>query len=188
MKRDVLEDAVIDAICSDMLTDEMIGQITDKIMDLQMEDQKHERLHVLERQLAEAQKRQEKLLDALEIAPDVSGLIDRIRAVDDEIKGLKSEIAGESIKQPTLSRDVILLCLNQFKNGDVTDADFRSRLVETFIDKIELKNGDAYIFFNVTGRDRQKGLPTIRQVDLKTLSANLFIAENHIIFRVKIPA
>ena len=174
MERDVLEDAVIDAICSDMLTDEMIGQITDKIMDLQMADQKHERLHVLERQLAEAQKRQEELLDALEIAPDVSGLIDRIRAVDDEIKGLKSEIAGESIKQPTLSRDVILLWLNQFKNGDVTDADFRSRLVETF--------------FNVTGRDRQKGLPTIRQVDLKTLSANLFITENHIIFRVKIPA
>ena len=188
VRRDALEDAVVDAICSDMLTDDMIGQITDRIMDLQTEDQKHERLHVLERQLAEAQKRQEKLLDALEVAPDVSGLIDRIKAVDDEIKSLKSEIAGESIKQPMLSRDVILLWLNQFKNGDVTDAEFRSRLVETFIDKIELKNGEAYIFFNVTGRDRQKGLPTIRQVDLKALSANLFIHQDCIIFRVRIPA
>ena len=103
VKRDLLENTVIDAICSDMLTEDMIEQIIDRIMELQEEDQKHEHLHVLERQLADAQKKQEKLLDALEIAPDVSGLIDRLRAVDDEIKGLKSEIAGESIKQPMLS-------------------------------------------------------------------------------------
>ncbi len=188
VKRDLLENTVIDAICSDMLTEDMIERIIDRIMELQEEDQKHEHLHVLERQLADAQKKQEKLLDALEIAPDVSGLIDRLRAVDDEIKGLKSEIAGESIKQPMLSREVLRLWLKSFMDGDVTDADFRSRLVETFIDKIELKNGEAYIFFNVTGRDRQKGLPTIRQVDLKDLSANLFIHKDCIIFRVRIPA
>lgn len=188
VKKSDLEDAVIESVCSDLLTDDTIEMIAARIMELQLEDQKHERLHVLERQLEDAEKRQGKLLDALEIAPDVSGLIDRLRAIDEEIKNLKSEITGESIKQPMLSKDAVVLWLAQFKNGDKDDARFRSRLVETFIDKVELRNGEAYVFFNVSGRDRQEGLPTIRQVDLKESSANLILRPDCFIFRIRLSA
>ena len=33
--------------------------------------------------------------------------------------------------------------------GDINDAAFRQRLVDTFIAKIEVRNGEAWIFYNI---------------------------------------
>ena len=41
------------------------------------------------------------------------------------------------------------------------DPDFQTRLLDTFVARVEVKNGEARVFFNVSG----EGSVTITQVD-----------------------
>lgn len=49
--------------------------------------------------------------------------------------------------------EVVEAWLRSFRVGDVTDDDFRARLVDTFIARVELRNDEALIFYNI----REKG-------------------------------
>ena len=63
------------------------------------------------------------------------------------------EIQRAEIKRPRLTHEVVEAWLRSFRVGDVTDDDFRARLVDTFIARVELRNDEALIFYNI----REKG-------------------------------
>jgi hypothetical protein len=59
------------------------------------------------------------------------------------------EIERAEIKKPLLTEEVGGAWLRSFRDGDVDDAAFRQRLVDTFIARIEVRNGQAMIFYNI---------------------------------------
>ena len=63
------------------------------------------------------------------------------------------EIQRAEIKRPRLTHEEVEAWLRSFRVGDVTDDDFRARLVDTFIARVELRNDEALIFYNI----REKG-------------------------------
>ena len=59
------------------------------------------------------------------------------------------EIERAEMKKPRLTSEAVGAWLRSFRNGDTKDAAFRQRLVDTFIARIEVRNGQAMIFYNI---------------------------------------
>ena len=53
------------------------------------------------------------------------------------------EIAALELKKPRLTEKTIKAWLNSFRIGDVEDPDFQTRLLDTFVARVEVKNGEA---------------------------------------------
>lgn len=150
--KEQLEDAIILATVNDMLTDEMIEKLTVRILEVQEQETADDPVVGLRRRLDSNKKRQRNLLDAIEEG-GARGLVSRLAALEDEEEQLVLEIQRAEIKRPRLTREVVEAWLRSFRAGDVTDEDFRARLVDTFIARVELRNDEALIFYNI----REKG-------------------------------
>ena len=150
--KDHLEDAIILATVNDMLTDDMIEKLTVRILEVQEQENADDPVVGLRRRLDSNKKRQRNLLDAIEEG-GARGLVSRLAALEEEEEQLVLEIQRAEIKRPRLTREVVEAWLRSFRVGDVTDDDFRARLVDTFIARVELRNDEALIFYNI----REKG-------------------------------
>lgn len=147
-----LEDAVILATVNDMLTDDMIEQLTARVMEVQAQADANDPAVALRRRLDSNRKRQKHLLDAIEEG-GTRGLVARLTALEKEEEQLVVELQRAEIKRPRLTEKVVRAWLCSFRDGDVTDDDFRARLVDTFIARVEVRNDEALIFYNI----REKG-------------------------------
>ena len=96
---------------------------------------------------------------------------DRLREVQREIDDLQLQIAQEEVKRPLITKDVVKYWLGRYRDLDVTDDRLCREMVETFIEKIELRNREALIFYNVS--DSEKGSDTVRLLEFSSLNPNL---------------
>lgn len=101
------------------------------------------------KQLDSNRKKQRNILDAIEEGTGAKGLAGRLAQLEAEEEELVLEIERTEIKKPRLTEDVVGAWLRSFRDGDVDDAAFRQRLVDTFIARIEVRNGQAMIFYNI---------------------------------------
>ena len=46
--------------------------------------------------------------------------------------------------------------LRSFKNGDKKDPEFRKRLIETFVARVDVYNDKAVIYYNITEKKAEK--------------------------------
>ena len=150
--QDYLEELVISATVHDMLTDDMIEKLTARVMEVQEREQAEDPAEGLRRRLDSVRKRQRNLLDAIEEGGG-RGLVSRLNALEEEEEALVLEIERAEIKKPRLTAEVVGAWLRSFRNGDTTDADFRARLIDTFVARVEVRNDVALIFYNI----REKG-------------------------------
>ena len=150
--KDHFEDSVIEATIEDMLTDEMISRITTRILEIQDQEDAQDPAAALRKALDSNRKRQKNIIAAIEEGAG-KGLASRLLELEDEEEQLVIEIAHAEIKKPRLTREVIEAWLRSFRSGDVEDAAFRQRLVDTFIAWVEVKNGEALIFYNIKEPD-----------------------------------
>lgn len=147
--RDHLEDRVIEATVQDMLTDDMIGKLTTRILEIQEQDDAADPAAAYRKQLDSNRKKQRNILDAIEEGSGAKGLAGRLAQLEAEEEELVLEIERAEIKKPRLTEEVIRAWLRSFRDGDVNDAAFRQRLVDTFIARIEVRNDQAMIFYNI---------------------------------------
>ena len=67
---------------------------------------------------------------------------------------MEFEIQKEKAEKPKLERDVIIFLLDQLRDGDLSDVEYRKRLINTFVHKIFLYDDDRLlIIYNYTNRD-----------------------------------
>lgn len=150
IRQQVLEDAVIDATRKTIVyNDDIMDQIVNAIMRLQEEDARNDYLNILKNRREDARKRRENILRALEYAPDIESISDRLRAIEEELKDLNAEIMKEELEKPIISADVIREYIESFRDfGE--DEESRKKIAQTFINKIELRNDEALIYYNVS--------------------------------------
>jgi hypothetical protein len=83
------------------------------------------------------------------------------------------EIQRLELKAPKLTEGVIRSWLNSFREGDVSDPDFRQKLVDTFIARIDVWNDHVIIYFNMQEKTAaSKCSSTARLVDLSEWYSN----------------
>lgn len=191
VRQDVLETAVIEATKRDMLTDETIAELVKRIMILQDEEEASDYSAILKNRLEDAEKRRKNLLRLVEASGDMDldGVPERLAEISQEIKDLKGEIIKEELSKVRYSEKVIRLWLETFRDADFGNEKTRKQFVETFIDHIELKNGEALIFYNMQEKSRnRKCSNTAHLVDLTIRYSNPIPFEDYIIMLIKIPA
>jgi len=124
--------------------------ILDRIADEILEAQKRENitLPMLQRQLAEAERGIENMLNAIQ-----QGIINQsTKARLDDLEMKKSEIEvkilQEEIEQPLLSREQILFWLHKFRGIDTSKREQRQLLIDTFIKAVYLYDDRVVLMFN----------------------------------------
>lgn len=148
--KDMLESAVIDATMEDMLTDETIADLTDEILRIQ-DAEAEDPAEIFRKQLVSVRVKKANLVKALEEGT-AAAVIQRIAELEGEEKELEARILREEMKKPRLKRETIESWLKSFRHGDVTDPEFVSRLLDTFVLKVEVRNDCAAIYYNVTDK------------------------------------
>ena len=64
-------------------------------------------------------------------------------------KDIELEIARGSTKYPLLTVEMVKAFMNRFVHGDIDDFYFREKLIETFVNKIEVFNDKITVSYNV---------------------------------------
>ena len=148
----VLEEAVLRHTMDDMLTDEIIDMLVVKILDIQERDDDQTRVQTLQSQLDGVKKKIRNVVAAIEDGAGTS-LVARLNELEEQQEALEMELAHTQIKTPRLTAEAIRTWLCSFRDGDITDETFRRRLVDTFVERIEVKNGEALIIYNATEKE-----------------------------------
>ena len=190
ISQSVLEAAVLDATKRDMLTDDTIDYLVKTIMEIQEKDEASDYVTILKRRLSDAEKRRSNLLRLVEKAGDIEldGVPERIAEIGKEIKEIKGEIISEELKKPRVTETVLRLWLESFRDDAVDDENAKKKLVETFIDRIDVKNNEVTIYYNISEGRTRKSSNTARCVGSAISYSKPTPIGDYIILRIKIPA
>ena len=156
LPKDLLEDVVLQATMEDMLTDDTIQILTDEILRIQNEEA-DDPAEIFRKKLDSVRKKKSNLVKALEEGT-AAVVIQRIAELEEEEKDLQARIMREELKRPVLKREVIEGWLLSFRGGDVDDEAFASRLLDTFVAKVEVYNDMAVIYYNITDKRTASGV------------------------------
>jgi len=146
VKKDWIENIVIEQAVR-LLTDE---NLLDKIADIVMDLQKRENtaLPLLRKQLAEAEKGIENMLNAIQqgiLTPSTRKRLDDLEAAKSD---LEVKILQEEMQKPLLTREQIMFWLHKFRGVDTADQDQRQRLIDTFVNAVYLYDDKIVLTFN----------------------------------------
>lgn len=155
IKKDYIENYVVEKIYYEILgNDELIERIADKAMEIQASERSDGILDALKAELFEAQKSLDNLMSAIESGVVTKTTKKRLEELEATVEDLEFEIQKEKAEKPKLERDVIIFLLDQLRDGDLSDVEYRKRLINTFVHKIFLYDDDRLlIIYNYTNRD-----------------------------------
>ncbi len=177
--KEKLENTVAAATMEYILTDEMIDHITERIMEIQEQDFAQDRVSSLKKQLESCRRKQNNIMDAIENGTGAK-LVARLNELEEEEECLEAEICHEEIKRPRLTYDLVHSWLCLFRYGDIEDEDFKRRLLDVFVARVEVKGEEAVIYYNAsplenTGEDRcSTVVPLVDQTGVEPVSKSLF--------------
>ena len=155
-----LEDLIISATVDDMLTGETITKLVDEVMRIQEEERQKSPLDALQHALSGNRAKQKNLADAIASGgASLSALLDKLRELEQEADTLESEIRQAQYEHPMIPREAIESWLQGFRQGDKDDPQFRQRLVDTFISRVDLFNDRAVIYYNMTEKKPSGDVP-----------------------------
>lgn len=138
-----------------MLAPERLEYIADRVVECYKESFDGQRVSVLEARIAKLDRDLDKTTDLLFAAPSAAA-VDRINKHVVELEAqkgeLEAELSGLKIAAAiTYTRGDVVAWLKQFCNGDPLEAEFRRRIVETFINSVYVYDDRIVIYFNVRG-------------------------------------
>lgn len=154
IEKTALESAIVRATAQYVLAPEKLQQIIDQIQTLQAQREapkpSAEKL-ALEAQLADIRTKQDHLLDALESGGNTR-LVARLQQLEQQENDIRSRLAAipEPVAPPTFTRDQLEFMLSQFQcTEEEQSADYRRRLLETFVSSVTLTEEGATVCFNL---------------------------------------
>jgi len=163
-----IENAVIDGVLS-ILTDDYIKDIAKKVSDLSAKEGNFDIIKRLKKLLKENEEATKNLIKAIESGKAVDVLTEQIERRQTEHTDLKIQLAKEKMTHPVLTYDEIMFFLERFKAGNANDHTFRTALIDTFVSKIYLYDGDeprAEIYCNASEKSINCTMTPISEFDI----------------------
>lgn len=136
--KDQIENLVVqDAY--DLLTTDTIDKIADIAVEESIKLARDEgNIDMLENKIKDCDSRLKNLLQALEKAPEVELLTERIKALTKERKALDAQLAREKNSIFILEKEQVVWWLNQFLNGDIKDEIFKKRIIDLLVNRVDV--------------------------------------------------
>lgn len=134
-----------------LLTPEIIDQIAEiAVKECERIAKDESNVIQLQKEIRECDSKLNNLLRALETTPNVEILAKRIEALEQAKKGLEKQLAQESHSVILLEKEQVVWWLNQFLDGDVEDIEFRKRLVNLLVNRIDVYDEDNEVKIKIT--------------------------------------
>lgn len=147
-KKDDLENIVIEHTIKDVLQEDVIEYITDRVMEIQAKSTVNYTLQGLKKQYAEAEKALGNVMKAIEMGIITDSTKNRLVELEAQVSELKLQIAREEIKKPALTREHVLFWLHSFREGDLSDPEFKEKLCDVFINQVIAYDEKVVIIYN----------------------------------------
>ena len=163
--QDELEAMVVNSVADLLLEPALLEQIADAIVELQQAEaaRPDPEKQALEKSLSDVRSKIQNILTAIENGTSSAALSARLADLEQQESTLSYQLSSLTAKKPlTFTRDQILFLLQQFRvsPSERTKAYCR-RLVDTFVDHIELTNTELILYFNLSDEtvDKNKKAP-----------------------------
>ena len=141
VQKTLVEDLVVNEILA-ILTDDFIDTMARRISDLSATDGNTDTVVRLKRLLKENEDATENLIKAIETGKVVDVLTAQIEKRQSERLDLEAQLAQEKMIKPILTYEEVKFFFEKFKGGDTNDITYRMALIDTFINKIYVFDGD----------------------------------------------
>ena len=158
-KKDWIEELVTRYTAEHVLTDENIDLIATRTMELvEKEATDSSYLNALQEELKEINKKLHNLISAMEQGIITASTKERLEELESEKKQVELQIAREEIKKPSLTKERIAFWLHSFKDGDLSDMEYKRRIIDIFVNSVYLydegdKGRKIVITFNISGEN-----------------------------------
>ena len=166
IKKDYLEELVVNE-CLKLLSDDNIMKIADEVMRICNSGKSSSNLSKLKKSLKNLSTQKSNLINSLKFANGNEGFQKDVMTQYADIEKQESEIQKEIFKeqnmQNTLTQEQILVFLNRFKNGDITDYKYKQLLVDVFINQIYLYDDEIKIAFNTQSECVDVHIPLLEE-------------------------
>ena len=136
-----IEDLVVSEVLA-VLNDEYIDSIARKIADLSEKERNSDTTKRLNRLLKENAEATANLVKAIESGKAVDVLSAQIEKRQAERADLEAQLARETLMQPILTYDEVKFFFDKFRGGDANDITYRTALIDTFISRVDVFDGD----------------------------------------------
>ncbi len=152
VRRDWIEEQVAAAIKEYILRDDVIEWIADSVTEYSRKRKDQSQIALLEKQLAENKKATKNLLTAIEQGIITATTKERLLELETEQAKISARLAVEKSEVPEVDKDDIIVWLESFRSGDITDKKYQSKLFNTFLVAVYLYDNDLKIEFSFTGK------------------------------------
>lgn len=152
-RKDALELFVVDYVCKRLLTEERIDQVAGAVAAEYAKSFDASGIKDLEKQIREADKELDQLVDALvktSSAAALSRINDRISAIEACKATLEEDLAKLKIaSRAVVRKQDVASWLLRFADGDSRDLDFQKSVIDIFVNAVYVYDDRIVMFFNV---------------------------------------
>jgi len=159
VKKAWIEDIVIKETMRKILDDSVVEYITDLVMELQ--ERENTDLPRFKEQLTETEKAIYNMLNAIQQGIFNKSTKQRLDDLEAAKSELEVKILQEEMQRPLLTRDQVTFWIHRFRKLDITQADQRQRLIDSFVNAIYLYDNKIVLTFNY-----KEGCKTVELCDI----------------------
>jgi hypothetical protein len=146
-----------------VMDDSAAEYIADLVMELQSKENTD--LPRYKAQLAETEKAIANMLNAIQqgiFNKSTKGRLDELEAAKSD---LEVKILQEEMKKPVLKREQVVFWIKRFRKLDVSDAEQRQRLIDSFVNAVYLYDDRLVVTFNYKEDSKTVGFGDIKKMD-----------------------
>lgn len=176
MRKVPIENAVVNAAMAKIMDDGFIEYIADAVMDIQ--SQESSVLPALRKQLSEAERGINNLLNAIQNGAFNESIKQRLDQLEQAKKDIELQIIQEEMSRPLLSREDVTYWLCRFRTLDVSVLEERRRLIDSFVNSVTVF--DDYILITFNYKEGEVSIPfaDINGSDLQSVGGPRKITES----------
>lgn len=152
-RKEALEEFVIQHTVNDVLQKDVIEYLATKVVEIHARDTVNLNLEQHKSALKETESAINNIMKAIEQGIITSSTKERLMELEAQAEDLKMHIARDEIKKPVITREQVIYWLNLFKDGDISDPDFRQRLLDVFVHSVYVYNKKVVIAYNYTDKN-----------------------------------
>lgn len=151
-RKEDLEKLVVDVVIKNVLCNQaVVDFIIDRCMQIQEQDADTSAADGLRRELADAEKRLENLMTAIESGIITATTKARLVELEERCATLKQGIAEAEIRPPKFSREQLEFIFEKYQNRDIDDLSFIRDVIDTFVHAVYVYDNKLLITFNYSG-------------------------------------
>lgn len=141
-----IEEIVLNDVMDKMFKEDLINDIADSVIKLQ--DKENTAIPLLQKELAEVEKGIDNLVTAMQMGMLTKSTKKRLDELEAQRDVIESNIIKQEIQQSVITREQVIIWLQNMKRLDLTSDDSKRKLVDTFVNSVYLYDDRAVISFN----------------------------------------